>query len=288
VRPFFQVYNRNRIVFSYFHGAGRPHQAGCRRRIEMALKAVLDKLDGLSDEFRKLYVERDGKFYLDVEAVDGWNLEDVRELKSALSSEREARKKAEGKVGAFGELDPEKAKEAIQKLEEMKDWTPDEKVKEQIEVQVAAIKEKLQGEIDGHIKTVEDLNSQLSTHIIDNSALAALAKHKGNSKLLLPHVRQMVKAVKDENGRLIAQVVDEKGGPRISMKQGSTDPMEIEELVEWMKNQSDFAPGFEGNGASGSGAKGGSQGDGGGNPPPPADLSPTARLARAHKEARTT
>jgi hypothetical protein len=36
--------------------------------IEMALKAVLDNLDGLDAGITKLYVQKDGKFHLDVES----------------------------------------------------------------------------------------------------------------------------------------------------------------------------------------------------------------------------
>lgn len=68
----------------------------------MALALTLEKLDGLEDSVKGLYVERDGKFMLD---VDG--LEDTAGLKSALEAERKARREFEKKYGALKDVDPE-------------------------------------------------------------------------------------------------------------------------------------------------------------------------------------
>jgi hypothetical protein len=68
----------------------------------MALALSLEKLDGLDPAVAGLYVEKDGKFILD---VDG--LEDTSGLKSALEAERKARKDFEKKYGALKDVDPE-------------------------------------------------------------------------------------------------------------------------------------------------------------------------------------
>ena len=59
----------------------------------MAIKTVLETLEGVDDAFKALYIEQDGKFVLDVEGVD--DHPDVANLKSAYArtkSDREAAK----------------------------------------------------------------------------------------------------------------------------------------------------------------------------------------------------
>jgi hypothetical protein len=79
----------------------------------MALKATYDKQTDIPEAQRDLYVERDGKWWLDAEGV-----EDVTGLKSAL-----ARLKAEGaalkaEAEKFQDIDPAKYKELLKKVEE--------------------------------------------------------------------------------------------------------------------------------------------------------------------------
>ena len=100
---------------------------------------------------------------------------------------------------------------------------------------------------------------------MEATAVNALNKHKGNVELLLPHVKSMTRVEQDGNGNFVARVVDQDGHPRISMKQGSQDPMTIDELVGGMKTSDTFAPAFAGSGATGSGATGNSAGSAGTN-----------------------
>jgi hypothetical protein len=58
----------------------------------MALKALLETLDGVDDAVKPFYAERDGKFVLDVEGVD--DHPDVANLKSAYSRTKDDREKA--------------------------------------------------------------------------------------------------------------------------------------------------------------------------------------------------
>ena len=63
----------------------------------MALKPVVKSLDGVEEKFHSLYVERDGKFYLDLEG-DLHTDDDIAGLKSALQKERQERKLLEKKA----------------------------------------------------------------------------------------------------------------------------------------------------------------------------------------------
>lgn len=65
----------------------------------MALKLVVDSIDEIDETQRSLYVEKDGKYRLDVDGV-----EDVSGLKNALNSERGARGALEKKVKGWEKL----------------------------------------------------------------------------------------------------------------------------------------------------------------------------------------
>jgi hypothetical protein len=58
----------------------------------MALKALLESLDGVDDAVKPFYAERDGKFVLDVDGVD--DHPDVANLKNAYQRTKDDREKA--------------------------------------------------------------------------------------------------------------------------------------------------------------------------------------------------
>ena len=62
----------------------------------MALKSILESLDGLSEDIKKEYTEKDGKFYLDIEGLDLHP--GVGGLKRAKDHEKNLRQKAEEKA----------------------------------------------------------------------------------------------------------------------------------------------------------------------------------------------
>lgn len=65
----------------------------------MALKALLDTLDGVDDAVKPFYAERDGKFVLSVEGVD--DHPDVANLRNAYSRTKEDREKAKGEAATL-------------------------------------------------------------------------------------------------------------------------------------------------------------------------------------------
>ena len=80
------------------------------------LQAIIDKeaYEGLNEAIRAEYKEStDGKYMLDVAAVDGYALDDIKGLKSALAKERQNVTEWKSKAERYGDLDPDKAKEAL-------------------------------------------------------------------------------------------------------------------------------------------------------------------------------
>ena len=65
----------------------------------MPLKAITDTLDGLDEAVKPLYVERDGKFVLDVEGVD--DHPEVANLRNAYARTKEDRERTKSEAAAL-------------------------------------------------------------------------------------------------------------------------------------------------------------------------------------------
>ena len=83
----------------------------------MALKTEVENLDNVDESLHSMYVEKDGKFLLDIEG----GMPDVAGLKTALASEREASKQAnklsKELADKFSGIDLDKYKEILTKHE---------------------------------------------------------------------------------------------------------------------------------------------------------------------------
>lgn len=223
----------------------------------MALKAQITKdehaklADALKGEYQ---AQSDGSYLLAVEGVNGYSLENVVGLKSSLSEEREKAKKLEARMSALADLDPDKARDAMSKVEKMSKWTPEEKVAEQIKSHVSQIEAKYTAELKAEKDRASKLDSAVRGLVVDSEVQRVLAG-KGSAKLLLPAIRDRIR-VEEKDGKFVPLVLDEKGNPRITMKSGSSDPMGIEEFVMGLKSDPELAHAFFGTGHSGTGASG--------------------------------
>lgn len=270
----------------------------------MALDPVIDTLDGLHELIRKEYRKGtaeeglEGKFVLDVKShPSGWGLEPVVGLKNTLSKIKGERDQLKKKLDLFGEVEPESIvalRTELEELKKLKDDSP-QKVKAQIEAQVQEVKKKLDLEIaerDGRIKKRDQAIERL---LIDSVSTQALQKFGGDPLLLLPHIRDQVKVVW-ENEQPIAQVIDPKNPAtvRVTLKQGSTEHMPVDELVELMSKDDRYKRAFAGSGAAGTGTTGTRNGTGGGangnrnstvlQNQDGQELSPVERLKQYHRE----
>lgn len=237
----------------------------------MALKAALtaEEFAKIPDPFKAEYKETkagSGKYVLDVTPTDGFALEDVAGLKSALGKERSDKEALERAAKAYEGIDVAKAREAMAQLEEIKKNPLDERVRAQVEAREKALTEKFGKDLAAKDAEASDYRKQLEEQLVESAVVAALAKHKGNAALLSPHVTKQIRVEKDARGKYVARVIDPATGtPRISLKSGSSANMDIDELVETMKASDVFGVAFEGSKASGTGAaSGGGSGAGGG------------------------
>lgn len=229
------------------------------------LKALLTQelYDKLPEAEQSYYKEIEGKFVLQVQTVDGLELAEVTKMRKALQTERSDSEKAKQQLKVFEGIDPEAARDALLKVKEMDNWDPDKKLEEgrkQLEAKFAEDKAKLEKSFTGKLevanKNNEVISFQLQETMINSAATMAIAEAKGSVELLLPIVKSKTRMRQLEDGRFVAEVLDEDGTARLSPTAGSTAQMTISELVGELRSDEKFARAFDSSGASGSGAEG--------------------------------
>ena len=197
----------------------------------MALKLIVDSLDGLDEGTKGLYAEKDGKYRLDVEGF-----EDTSGLKSALEKERTARRELEKRAkAALSEDDMEEY--ARLKAEADKGKDRDEILK--------GMRSRHEKELELARQEASRVKAQLEKTVLESTATQLLAKNGGNVSLLLPHIM----------GQIKAEEVD--GTLSVVPASAAT----IDDVVKGLKTT--FPAAFADSGHSGSGATGGHAGAGG-------------------------
>ena len=161
----------------------------------MALKAVLATqadLDALPEAIRALYTPKNGKFYLDAESVDHDGA-----LSRALEGERgtaaQLKRQLNELTAKLGDLDPEKAREAMEQLRKLTEQSELGEVPEQLRPVFEKVFEKrterMKADLQNQIKAVTDalekankekgdIFGQLKTLTV-NGAIQKLASEKG-------------------------------------------------------------------------------------------------------------
>jgi hypothetical protein len=224
---------------------------------EFAQNQEVDSLDKVPEQFRGIYAEEGGKFKLSAvfggvaTAVDGLN----KSLKAARKDAETARK---GKVdltpfGAIGQLvglegddavNPDALRTAVERvISESKDGKVNwDKMKKSLE---AGFQTQLTAK-DAELGT---MSKSLQKYLVSTAAVQAIASHKGVPDLLLPHIANRTKVIK-EGEDYVVRVIDESGDPRGNTSGGF---MTVEDLVKEMKASPVFGRAFESDGQSGSG-----------------------------------
>ncbi len=240
----------------------------------MGLLAFYKTKEEIPEAAQSFYVEKDGLFLLDVDAVDGMGLADTTKLKTALSKERDRATAAEKLAKKFeGIEDPAAAIAAVKKLEELGDLDSiedlSEKHKKQVELAQTQAKEAFDREklkletkhatdVKGLQENLTGTEGQLRKEMVTNAAMRAIEKSGGSKStvLLLPYIGSRTKVERGEDGKHIMQMMDDAGNVMTTAALGSVEDMGMDEFVDTLKTQTQFAHAFEANPASGSGAGG--------------------------------
>lgn len=226
----------------------------------MALALVVDAIPAGQEAF---YVEKDGKFHLDVTGI-----EDTSGLKSALQKEREAAKEASRRAkeleDKFAGIDPVKVREMMTKLDQDGEAAliAAGKFDEVVAKRTEKLRADLQKQIDeahGKTKSAEERVSKYSQRVLDDrirdAVMGKVHVHAIKSGDVLRAAREIF--VLDESGNAV-QLGDD-GKPVIG-KDGKT-PFSP---AEWIESMVDVAPHWFPSDSTGGGAGGSKNATGGG------------------------
>jgi len=228
------------------------------------LEYLVDKVKfaELSEETQKLYTEvkdEPGSYQLE---VAGFKSEDVSGLKANAQRIKDEKRELAEKLKEYDGIDVEeftRLKDAEVKAQEkaLKDSGDYSKLTEQLNKAHSE-------ELTKSKLRIEKLEKDFQNQSINGSAISAISEADGNSKLLLPLVKNQLKMV-ESDGVSYVVVTDEVGEPRLAKDaKTATDYMPVGELLTEMKGNDDYAGAFKGSGASGGGSRNSQQFKGGG------------------------
>lgn len=258
----------------------------------MPLELTIDSLDAVDETVRPLYVEKGGKFHLDVNG-----LPDTGKLTRALESERKAKADYEARLRQYSGVDVDRYQQLLSESEKHQQEAADRERKEleargQYEKALAdreaAHKAALERETAATRKALAEreaevvaLRTSMQRDKLEAEATRAIASARGVTELLLPHVKAMTRVV-DQGGTLVVEVLDVNGNPRTK---GSGEPFGLSDLVAEMRSSPIFARAFEADGTRGTGS--GSGNGVGGNGVSTIDPSAVDRMSmNEYKRAR--
>jgi hypothetical protein len=176
----------------------------------MALQVTVETLDNVPEALRSEYVEKDGKFHLNVEGLDT-----ADSLRAALKKERDFRYAFEGKVKAWEKLGktPEEISELLETLQH--EETEKLKKKGDIESLLKQHQDKWSKREQELLGQIDMLSSSERTAIVDERLHGALFKNGATEEgiELLPARL---------SGRIDVQTVDGKRVLKIMQADGKT------------------------------------------------------------------
>jgi hypothetical protein len=224
------------------------------------LKAVVTDINTVEEGHRGFYVQKDGKFFLNVTPTDGYELDHVQGLKTALGAERnnvavlkEQLKPYEGldaasarnaieRIAAFGDITPDAAKTAVETAARLSALDPAKQAEQIAETKLETLKGQLTAQwnlretelttqVNGHKATVESLTGQLQNLMADSQVKTEVAKanplddaRDAVELLVSKYVRTSMK-----DGKVVVDVLDTNGNPRIKDVNGT--PFTVADLV---------------------------------------------------------
>lgn len=208
-----------------------------------------DTLGRAPEGFRGAYEKGDdGKFRIGegykpfVEAITGLNgaLGNERKTTKTLKSQKDISEQLRA-LGDFNSIDDVKAH-----IDQMA-----ETIASQSKVDPAKLKADIQATFDKDLAKkdgeLDAMRGTLNRYMVDSAAIAALAEAKGNSKLLMPLIREQVELAQDGDDYVV-RVKDGQGSWRGDGKGGY---MTISDLVAEMRASSDYGAAFESDNAGG-------------------------------------
>lgn len=222
---------------------------------DFSTAATVDSLDGVPEQFRSVYEEKDGKFAIAeghkgvVEAVSGLSkaLNAERRVTGDLKKTKDVGAAISEALGGLGIKTLDEAKTKITELTEQ--------VAQNSKVDPAKIKAEIEAtfvaEREGFETKITKMQGTLERYLVDSEANAQLNAAKGNAKLLLPVIKAVTKVVADGDDYVV-RVLDADGQYRGDGKGGF---MTVADLITELKSSADYKVAFASDAPSGGGLK---------------------------------
>jgi len=223
------------------------------------LKAVYEAADEIPENLREYYAESDaGGYILSVSDEGGYALENVQGLKSTLGKLKDRATKAEESLKQYSAIgrSPQELAEALQQLESLRITQGEEsEAISRMKAELDNVKRSARENIEQATAPIQSLADarmeQIKDLLIDSQLQNAIIEAGGNPRLLMPILKNEVRARTDEDGKVIVEIVDADGTPRVKGK--DLAPMGFSDLVAERRNDPDLAVAFKANGHSGGG-----------------------------------
>lgn len=227
---------------------------------EFSQNTEMESLDSVPENFRVFYKQSDSGEGFQLNSDDPATASAVASISGLAKSLKAARKDADGfrkqrvdlsALSEYGET-PEAVAEAFQsKVGELESQLQEgSKAKVDIERIREDLSKSHNKELEKRDLLVSSLKDQLYANLVVSEATTAIAAQKGVSELLMPFVKERIRAVEEE-GSVKVYVVDGDGNRRYSGTTG--EAMSIPELVSEMKGNPQFGRLFESEAPSGTG-----------------------------------
>ena len=221
-------------------------------------------LDAAPDEALKgFYVEKDGKYHLDVTGIEDTNQMRI-ELATVKREAAERRKAAKELEERFAGIDPEKVREMMAKLDQDGEakLLAEGKIEEVVNNRTEKLRADLQKQLDeahGKTTSAEARVKQYSQRVLDDRIRDAVMGKVHTSAIKSGDVLRAARElfVLDEHGDAVQ--LDAAGKPVLG-KDGKT-PFSP---AEWIESMTEIAPHWFPSASSGGGAAGSGNGSGGG------------------------
>lgn len=231
----------------------------------MALKAFIKDLSEVGDTEQELYKQVDGGYSLDVEPVDGWDVQNVSNLRNALGKLKGDYEQAKTTLKSFGELDPKDVIRKLERYEKIKDMNPEKQKKELANDIRADIENQYKDKLSQADQKMQNLAGHLKKAAMGD-IYALIAKEGGNPTIAKALVSQFADVEIGDNGYRL-KILGENGKERFKISDnGDAVAFTPEDLVKDLQNHPDYGIIFPSQAKSGSGGqssyKGGTGGDG--------------------------
>lgn len=213
----------------------------------LKLKITESEYNALAEGLRELYEENNGSYQLQVDGI-----EDTSGLTSALKKERESNKEMAKLVKSWEMLGktPSEISELLESVEQAQN--KELAKKGEYDKLLAQVQEKHKAEIEIKQKELEEANRAVESHLIDANAISAITELGGSAKLLLPHVKDRVRVVKDESGQYAVNVLSADKSMPLVNSEGK--PIGIKDLLTQMRDDEAYSMAFKPTAGTGTGS----------------------------------